>query len=57
MKFLTTQNRYIIDIIFICRDNFLDVDFYFEEMSIEKITERPAYDEESLFGEYQMNKL
>jgi hypothetical protein len=31
----------------------LDVDFYFEEMSIEKITERPAYDEESLFGEYQ----
>ena len=33
------------------RDNFLDVDFYFEEMSIEKITERPAYDEESLFGD------
>ena len=34
----------------IFRDNFLDVDIYFEEMSIEKITERPAYDEESLFG-------
>ncbi|XP_028396780.1 acid-sensing ion channel 2-like [Dendronephthya gigantea] len=33
------------------RDNFLDVDIYFEEMSVEEITERPAYDEESLFGD------
>lgn len=37
------------------RDNFLDVDFYFEEMSVEKIIQGPAYDEESLFGKLPMS--
>ena len=34
------------------RDNIQDVDIYFEEMSVEKISQSPAYDEESLFGNY-----
>ena len=34
------------------RDNFLELDVYFEEMQVTLITQRPAYDQESLFGEF-----
>ena len=33
-----------------CRDNLLELDLYFEEMSTQIIQQVPAYDEESLFG-------
>lgn len=33
------------------RDNFLELDVYFEEMQVTLITQRQAYDQESLFGE------
>ena len=32
------------------RDNLLELDLYFEEMSTQIIQQVPAYDEESLFG-------
>jgi len=33
------------------RDNLLELDLYFEEMSTQIIQQVPAYDEESLFGD------
>ncbi|XP_068716303.1 acid-sensing ion channel 2-like [Montipora capricornis] len=33
------------------RDNFLELDVYFEEMQVTLITQRQAYDQESLFGD------
>ena len=35
----------------ISRDNLVEIDVYFEEMSTQVIQQVPAYDEESLFGE------
>ena len=34
------------------RDNFLELDVYFEEMQVTHIKQRQAYDQESLFGTY-----
>jgi len=39
------------------RDNFLELDVYFEEMQVTLIQQRQAYDQESLFGEEILTTL
>ena len=48
MKFLKTSK--LCSCISFIRDNFLELDVYFEEMQVTLITQRQAYDQESLFG-------
>ena len=39
------------------RDNFLELDVYFEEMQVTLIHQRQAYDQESLFGKAEYDNL
>lgn len=48
MKLLKTSK--LCSCISFIRDNFLELDVYFEEMQVTLITQRQAYDQESLFG-------
>ena len=46
----------LLVVCFLSRDNLLELDVYFEEMSTQYIKQVPAYDEESLFGESYIYK-
>lgn len=39
------------------RDNLLELDIYFEEMTEGIIQQVPAYEKESLFGEYRLSMV